>query len=105
MVSREAEPAIALVDGQWIQVIGPRVTAADERGTGDSMTAAAAIGIARGLSATDALGMAAAAGAVNAMRHGLGTGTAPEIERIQAHVRIEPLSWVGEPASSQIAGS
>jgi 1-phosphofructokinase len=96
VISRAAEPAIALVDGRYVQIVGPSVTAADERGTGDSMTAAAAVGIARGLSATDALRLATAAGAVNAMRHGLGTGTAAEIERVESHVRFEPLTHDGE---------
>lgn len=65
------------------------------------MTAGAAVGIARGLSLADALRMAAAAGAVNAMRHGLGTGTASEIERLKAHVRIEPLTPSEERAPTQ----
>lgn len=98
VISRAAEPAIALVDGAWVQVSGPRVTAADTHGTGDSMTAAAAVGIARGLSPADALRLAAAAGAVNATRHGLGTGTLAEIERLEAHVRIESLTGAGEGA-------
>ncbi len=98
VVSRASEPTIALVDGHYMQVIGPRVTAADTHGTGDSMTAAAAVGISRGLSLPDSLRMAAAAGTVNATRHGLGTGTAAEIERLEAHVRIEPLADAGEGA-------
>jgi 1-phosphofructokinase len=101
VVSRAAEPAIALVDGRPVQVIGPHLTAADAHGTGDSMTAAAAVGIARGLPLADALRLAAAAGAVNAMRHGLGTGTAAEVERLEAHVRIEPLTRGGERAPTQ----
>ncbi len=99
VVSRAAEPAIALLDGQAVQVAGPQLTAADAHGTGDSMTAAAAVGIARGLSPLEALRLAAAAGAVNAMRHGLGTGTAAEIERLEAHVRIDPL--IAAPAQNR----
>jgi 1-phosphofructokinase len=101
VISRAAEPAIAFVDGQWVHVIGPRVTAADVHGTGDSMTAAAAVAMARGLSPADALRLAAAAGAVNATRHGLGTGTAAEIERLETHVRIEPLARDGERAPTR----
>jgi 1-phosphofructokinase len=98
VVSRASEPTIALVDGDCVKVIGPRVTAADTHGTGDSMTAAAAVGISRGLSLSDSLRLAAAAGTVNATRHGLGTGTAAEIERLEAHMRIEPLDDAGEGA-------
>jgi 1-phosphofructokinase len=101
VVSRAADPAIALVDGRPVQVIGPQLTAADAHGTGDSMTAAAAVGIARGLSLAGALRLAAAAGAVNAMRHGLGTGAAAEIERLETHVRIEPLARTGERAQTK----
>lgn len=97
IVSRAAEPAIALLDGSPLQVTGPRLTAADAQGTGDSMTAAAAVGIARGLALVDVVRLASAAGAVNAMRHGLGTGTAAEIERLMAHVDVEVLGRDGEP--------
>jgi 1-phosphofructokinase len=103
VVSRAAEPSIALVDGLAMQVTGPHVTAADAHGTGDSMTAAAAVGIARGLALVDALRLAAAAGGVNAMRHGLGTGTAAEVERLQAHVRIVPLTPSGQRARTEAA--
>lgn len=92
VISRAGDPAIALVDGELVQVIGPRITAADTHGTGDSMTAAAAVGLGRGLPLLDALRLAGAAGAVNATRHGLGTGSASEIERLEAHVRVEPMA-------------
>jgi 1-phosphofructokinase len=91
IVSRSVEPAIALVDGRPVEVAGPQLTAADSHGTGDSMTAAVAVGMARGASLEDALRLAAAAGAVNATRHGLGTGTAAEIERLTTHVSVSPL--------------
>jgi 1-phosphofructokinase len=105
VVSRAAEPAIALVDGRAVEVLGPQLTAADAHGTGDSMTAAAAVGIARGLSLADALRLAAAAGAVNAMRHGLGTGTGAEIERLETHVRIEPLIREEERGPTQVSAA
>lgn len=89
MISRAADPAIAVVDGEVMQVVGPRITAADTHGTGDSMTAAAAVGLGRGLPLVDVLRLAGAAGAVNATRHGLGTGSASEIEQLEAHVRVE----------------
>ena len=63
------------------------------------MTAAAAVGLGTGPLASRGLRLAAAAGAVNAMRHGLGTGTAAEIERLEAHVRIDPL--IAAPAQNR----
>jgi 1-phosphofructokinase len=91
LVSRGPEASIALIDGALMEVIGPRLTAADPRGAGDSMTAAAAVGIARGLDLIETARLATAAGALNASRHGLGTGHRSEVEELLPHVRIEEI--------------
>jgi 1-phosphofructokinase len=91
MLSRGEDGALAFVDDRWFEVVGPRLTPADPRGTGDSMTAAAALAVARGLPAIESLRLAAAAGTLNASRHGLGTGSRAEVERLVDHVEIRPL--------------
>jgi 1-phosphofructokinase len=93
LVSRGPAPAI-LVDGHngpaQIDLAGPKFEALDRHGTGDSMFAATGVGLARGMGMIDALRLGMAAGALNATRRGLGTGTREEIERLAAHVRINP---------------
>lgn len=100
IVSRAAEPAIALVDDDVIEVAGPRFQAVDPRGSGDSMTAAIAAQLAQGESWEDALRLAAAAGAVNVTRHGIATSRRDHIEGIVAHVDIRPLEGVEDGAAS-----
>jgi 1-phosphofructokinase len=102
ILSRGRAGALALADQALVEVLGPRLTAADHHGTGDSMTAAAAVGISRGLSAPEWLRLSAAAGAVNATRHGLGTGARTEIEHLAEHVELRPL---GAKLSGQSAGA
>jgi 1-phosphofructokinase len=92
IISRAEAGALALIDEEILEVVGPRLSPADYHGAGDSMTAAAAVGISRGLRARDWLRLATSAGAVNATRHGLGTGTREEIEQLVDRVEIHELS-------------
>jgi 1-phosphofructokinase len=93
LVSRGAAPGV-LIDGDagpvQVDLVGPRFEALDRHGTGDSMFAATGVGLARGRGVVDALRLGVAAGALNATRRGLGTGTREEIERLAAHVHINP---------------
>jgi len=91
LVSRGSAPAVLIDDGDTpaqLELVPPMFEAVDSRGTGDSMFAAIGVGLARGMSLLDALRLGMAAGALNATRHGLGTGTREEIERLAAHVTV-----------------
>jgi len=93
LISRADAPAIALdgVRGVYLELTGPRVEALEPKGTGDSMFAALGVGLAEGRPLDSALRLAMAAGTLNATRHGLGTGTRPEIEQLSHHVAVRQL--------------
>lgn len=91
LVSRAADPALALIEGYGAEIIVPRLEPNEFRGSGDSMTAGLATGLARGLEPEDILKLAAAAGALNVTRSGLGTGHRDEIERLRQHIEIRRL--------------
>jgi 1-phosphofructokinase len=91
VISRSDKGALAQLGDDLLEVHGPRFTALDPHGTGDSMFAALALGVARGDPLPDALRLAAAAGALNATRRGLGSGSRAEVERLAAGVELRPL--------------
>jgi 1-phosphofructokinase len=91
IVSRADEPALALLEEQWVELRGPQLHPADSRGAGDSMTAAVAAGLARGLSLYEAARLGAAAAALNVTRHGLATGDRLNIEALLERVEVAPL--------------
>ncbi len=89
VVSREAEPVLALVDGEVLEFTTPTLEPLDDRGTGDSLTAGIAADLARGEDLAQAIRLGAAAGAINVTRRGLATGRREEIERLSRHVDID----------------
>jgi 1-phosphofructokinase len=91
LISRAAEPALALLDGEVYRVEAPRLEEADHRGAGDSMTAGVAAVLARGGDIHEAVRTGAAAGALNVTRHGLGTGRADAIAELTGRVVLRPL--------------
>jgi 1-phosphofructokinase len=93
LISRAAAPALVLDGGRsrFMQLTGPRVETPEPHGTGDSMFAALGVGIALGQSLDEILSVAMAAGCLNATRHGLGTGTREQIERLSRHISIDEL--------------
>jgi 1-phosphofructokinase len=90
LITRAEEPALALVAGEVIRVRPPVLQVVDHRGAGDSMTAGLAAGLARGLDLQGALRLGAAAAGLNVTRRGLATGDRREIERLAAHVEMQP---------------
>ena len=95
LISRGSAPAVLIDGGAGLaqtELVPPVFEALDERGAGDSMFAATGVGLARGMNMIDALRLGMAAGALNATRHGLGSGTRHEIERLAAHVTVNPPS-------------
>ena len=92
VVSRAADPTVAIIGERLLEVAGPRFEPLDPHGGGDSMTAALAVGCARGMDAEAALRLAAAAGTLNVTRHGLGSGRRLSIEAIAERVELRPLS-------------
>jgi 1-phosphofructokinase len=91
VVSRAAEPALALIDGLAARIEMPRLHAIDPRGAGDSMTAGVAAVLASGGDLATAIRTGAAAGALNVTRHGLGTGRADSIAGLVDRVRLVPV--------------
>jgi 1-phosphofructokinase len=91
IVSRGAEPAVALVAEGAFELRGPRFAARDPHGTGDTMFGAISAAIAQGDDMTTALRRGMAGGALNATRAGFGTGTRDDIRRVAGIVAVEPL--------------
>jgi 1-phosphofructokinase len=100
IVTRAADPALALVDGSFLTIRPPRLVAEDHRGAGDSLTAGVAATLALGGSLREGLQRGAAAGALNVTRRGLGTGRRREIERLLPRVDLEVLEADTQPQRS-----
>jgi 1-phosphofructokinase len=91
VVSRAAQPTLALVDDEVFEVRVPPLEAVDPRGAGDSMTAGLAASLARGESMLTALRVGAACGALNVVRRGLGTGGSAAVATLAK--RVELRRW------------
>ena len=90
VVSRAAEPALAVCGDSELLVTGPMLEPVDTRGGGDSMTAGIAAAFAQGKDMDDALRLGAAAGALNVTRHGLGSGSGDAVRTLAERVEIKP---------------
>lgn len=91
VVSRAADPTLAVFDGEAVLVTPPAFETVDTRGGGDSMTAGIAAALAQGEDVPTALRIGAAAGAVNVTRHGLGTGSGEAVRALAERVEIGPV--------------
>jgi 1-phosphofructokinase len=101
VLSRGHAPALFLTgahDGvELLEIHAPRFEELDHTGAGDSMFAALGVALAGHVAFVDALRLATAAGALNVTRHGLGSGTRAEIERLADFVSVKTCSR-GRPA-------
>jgi 1-phosphofructokinase len=92
VVSRADEPALAMLDNDDpLEVLMPRLEAAEPRGAGDSMMAGVAAVLAEGGDLHTAVRTGAAAGALNVTRHGLGTGRRDSVRKMVDHIELRPL--------------
>ena len=104
LVSRAAEPAIALVQGKLYAVHVPRLHPVDTRGGGDSMTAGVAASLAQGEPIETALRVGGAAGALNIGRHGLGTGSREAVRALTDRVELRPIDDTIDSDEERLAG-
>lgn len=88
VVSRAAEPALALLPEGMYEVRTPVLQPIDSRGSGDSMTGAVAACIASGRSWAEAVRVGAAAGALNVTRRGLASANGHDIRAIVDRVEL-----------------
>jgi len=91
VVSRAADPSLALVGDRVVEVRAPRLVAVDHRGAGDSMTAGIAVALGAGADVTEALRFGAAAGALNVTRRGLASGDRTAIESLATEIEVRDL--------------
>lgn len=88
IVSRAADPALALVEDAVLEIHVPPLEAAEPKGAGDSMTAGVVAAMARGGPMREALRLGAACGALNVVHHGLGTGGADAVAALAERVEL-----------------
>jgi 1-phosphofructokinase len=93
IVSRAAEPALALVEDSddVLEIRVPPLQPAETRGAGDSMTAGVVASLVKGGAPQEALCIGAACGALNVARRGMGTGGEPAIRTLAE--RVELVAW------------
>ena len=93
LFTRGADPSLLLADdGRLLQLEGPRFEPADPEGSGDAMFATIGVAWARGEGLLAAVRRGVAAGSLNATRHGRGTGSPAEIDRLLSRVKMAVLA-------------
>lgn len=92
VLSRAAEPALALVDGTVLEIVTPPLEQVDHHGAGDSMSAGIAAALAHGSTMQDALQFGGAAGTANVTRRGLGTGQRGLVDTLTSSVVVRPFA-------------
>jgi 1-phosphofructokinase len=95
VVTRGAEPTLAMIGGAGMEVDAPRFTPRDRRGGGDAITATLAVALARGQDLRDALRLAEAAAALNVTRRGLASVEPDHAARLSERVRLCPVPLEG----------
>lgn len=99
VVSRAAEPALALVGEDIVAVHAPELEPTEPKGAGDSMTAGMVATLAAGGEPMEALRTGAACGALNVVRRGLGTGNADAVAAIAERVHLVHCDERGDELS------
>jgi 1-phosphofructokinase len=92
VVTRGGDPALAIREGEVLELVPPRFERGAREGCGDSMMGALAAAWAQGLGWERSLVLGVAAGATNFLRHGLGTGSRAVIEELAAEVKVNRAS-------------
>lgn len=88
VVSRAADPALALVGDDVVAVHMPPLQPAEPKGAGDSMTAGMVAALVQGAKPMDALRTGAACGALNVVHRGLGTGSAEAVSALADRIEL-----------------
>ena len=91
VLTRGADPALARLDGEVLEVVVPELEQVHHRGAGDALTAGMTAALAHGAGPRRALAVGAAAGAANVTRHGLASGQRDTIEALAERVVVRPL--------------
>jgi 1-phosphofructokinase len=90
VITRGAEPALALRGDRAWTIVPPSLERGFREGCGDSMLGAMAAAVAAGDDFERSLVLGAGAGAACFLRHGLGSPRLPEIEGLAARVELRP---------------
>jgi 1-phosphofructokinase len=90
VITRGAEPALALQGERTWTIVPPSLERGFREGCGDSMLGAMAASVAAGDGFERSLVLGAAAGAACFLRHGLGSPRRPEIEELAGRVGLHP---------------
>ncbi|WP_415972793.1 1-phosphofructokinase family hexose kinase [Rhodococcus sp. 077-4] len=96
VISRAGDPALALVDGDVLEIVTPGLRMVDHHGAGDSMSAGIAAGLAQGLSVPEALRLGGGAGTANVTRRGLGSGRRDLVLGLTESVEVRPYKKAGK---------
>jgi 1-phosphofructokinase len=91
IVTRAAQPALAVRDGRAWEVTPPRFERGAREGCGDAMMGAIAACMAAGAEWEQTLRTGAAAGAANFLRQGLGSADRTVVEDLTRRVELRPL--------------
>ncbi|MEV8236024.1 PfkB family carbohydrate kinase [Rhodococcus sp. NPDC077669] len=95
VISRAGDPALALVEGDVLEIVTPGLQMVDHHGAGDSMSAGIAAGIAQGMSMPEALRLGGGAGTANVTRRGLGSGRKDLVLGLTESVDVRPYGKAG----------
>jgi 1-phosphofructokinase len=90
-ITRGADPLLALLGDDPVEVRAPALHVVDHRGAGDAFTALVAATQYWGLEWSDGLRWGASAGALTVVRRGLATADRREIHRLLSRIEVNPL--------------